>query len=172
MPTTPGPVSAMSRRDARREYNTAMKAKPCRLTQIAAALAANDVTVMDPLGPTVSEAEAVIHWFAEGSEVMTAEYQQCPAEWLSVAYDLNLLLGQAVIRESNGTVHWAFCDRPKSSVSYQRHVLTAMPAVPPHYGVEFERVLVAHVLGGPRLEDPDDYAIFRLFRSVLRKFSR
>jgi hypothetical protein len=70
-------------------------------------------------------------------------------EWHGVVRDLGLFIGETIIGRSDGQLHWAFFEKGRRDVAFQRHVLMGFSrAANPKYNVNPEAIvgMLAHSL--------------------------
>lgn len=127
------PLAQLPRREARTAYERLMVAKPARIAQVRALLDRNGIAPDDH--------GAVDRWFYDSVEENPSDPGRLAGIWYSVVNDLGLNLGEHVIAETDGALHWEMVTSPKKDFSYQRHVIRGFDVENPRYYADFDLVI-------------------------------
>jgi hypothetical protein len=135
-----GPAHELSRADARREFDTLMKAVPGRIEMLRRLLAANGVA----LANTDTGIQDLNDWFLSNVEPDPAKPGRLLPEWYSVVRDVALFLGDTLIGRCPGLA-WQFFTGGKSDAAYQRPVIMGFTQVPnPKFNLDLEGAVAAY----------------------------
>lgn len=139
-PGVAGPLTTLSRSDARRAFNQLMEAKPARIEMLRQLLANNGVE----LGTSDDAIQSLNDWFRANVEPDPAHPGRLLPDWYSVVNDVALFLGDVIIERGPG-LRWEFFTSGKKNVSYQRHVIVGFGKVPnSKYNIDIDRRVAAY----------------------------
>ncbi len=116
-----------------------MAARPERVAVLGRLLASNGVSLCD-----ADEClQRLNDWF-RATVQGNSETGRLEPIWYGVVNDIGLLLGDVMI-ERAPNLRWELCTRPKSNVSFQRHVVAGFSRVPNRdYHVDTDMLVAQH----------------------------
>jgi hypothetical protein len=139
-PGVVGPLSTVSRTEARRAYERLMQAKPARMEMLRRLLKANGVE----LASSDAAIQDLNDWFYANVEPDPVKPGRLLPDWYSVVNDVALFLGDVLI-ERHPNLSWTFYTAGKRNVSYQRHVIVGFSQVPNQkYNIDFDRMVATY----------------------------
>jgi hypothetical protein len=146
--------SRLSRKDARAAYERLMEMKDARREQLVKLLAADGVE----FDGSDAAVQALTDWFARSVERSPSNPAEPASEWLSVALDIGLLLGDLLIERAPG-LEWVFFDRggPRN-LSYRRPVVMGFDVPNKNYNADFgwiARRYAYNAVAGQAGDEPD-----------------
>jgi hypothetical protein len=146
--------SRLSRKEARAAYDRLMETKDVRRKRLMRLLAANGIE----FDGSDAAIQALTDWFARSVEPSPSNPAEPASEWLSVAQDIGLLLGDLLIERAPG-LEWAFFDRggPRN-LSYRRPVVMGFHVSNRNYNADFgwiARRYAYNAVAGQAADEPD-----------------
>lgn len=147
-PLTTGPLSRMSRADARQSFDDAMAKKHRSLAMLEQFARANSA----PFGYDRRSADAFGAWFIQNVEPDPDLPDRLKDHWYSVVFDMGFWVGELIIREFP-ELGWKFHSGGRTHISYQKHVIGGYRSDPKY------------------VRDPDRYVAGLAHRAITGKSS-